>query len=299
VQKQFTCVSKTLLLAVLVLVDGCQSVYRWSKKGAQPINWNGIDHFELPMKPDNRGRPTFPVRIMGQDTTALFDSGMELPIVARDLLTSSVDNSLVKAKVNGKRRETVRDVALEIGSASMTLHTATVDDASAHASAAIGAELLLQATIELDFQAGVIRISRPDAFSPPSEAPIPIEFLGALPTVQLRLNGEERKICAVVDTGFNGELAVTSEVLKEFVLPNDPAGGVWKAIGAYGETIERPALTPLKELQVGQLHHEVVKLGHAPRSGKCANLFGMGILYHYRVIFDLENRRLWLLPRMQ
>src|SRR5690606_41764057 len=105
-------------------------------------------------------------------------------------------------------------------------------------------------------------------------------------------------LCAIIDTGFTGGVAVTDDDAKKLSLREHPAGGRVVYGGGDGETWVRPRLADLSEIHLGTLTFRNVPAAYARGGiGECGNLLGMEILSRHRVIFDLGNQRVWLLPR--
>jgi hypothetical protein len=268
---------------------------------ASPLNWNGQNSIELPLTLDRGRRPTVPVRVMGRDTTALLDSGSGIPAISRTVATDAGIGKL-QAEVNGQRVDTVSNIPLELGRMSTVLPMAVLIDHNAERPVVLGAEIFLHAIVEMDFEAGRLRLFRPATFTPPPAQPVPVVLWNSVPTLQLTVNGQARQICAVIDTGFNGGLALTSEIVTELALPPDPAGGTRVARDGFGNRYERPLLAPLNELRFGSLAYQNVPVTQSlplPLAGsqQCGNVLGMAVLYRLRLIFDLQNQRVWLLPR--
>src|SRR5690606_16833841 len=118
----------------------------------------------------------------------------------------------------------------------------------------------------------------------PTQAPLQVNLLMGVPTVQLKLNGHNSEVCAVVDTGYNSGLAVTPEVAKALSLPVDPSGRRLVARAAFGQQYEQPALAPLTEVRLGEFIYRDVQVGHAPpEKEKCVNLVGMAVLSQHRI----------------
>ena len=236
---------------------------------------------------------------MGQDTIALLDSGAGIPAISRVLVAGAGGNK-AKPKVNGQQVEAVNDVPLEMGAMSMTLPMAILIDHNAERPLVVGSELFLHAVVEMDFGSGRLMLVRPETFVPPAGEPVPVKLWNGVPTLQLQVNGNARQICAVIDTGFNGGLALAPELVTELGLAPDPAGGTRVAQDGFGNRYERPLLAPLAEMRFGQLVYNNVPVTHGlplPDAGACGNVLGMTVLYRHRLVFDLAHARVWFQPR--
>ena len=240
-----------------------------------------------------------PVRVMGRDTIALLDSGAGIPAISRALVADAGSGNL-KLQVNGQQVEAVKDLPLELGAIAMTLPMAILIDHNAERPFVIGSQLFLHAIVEMDFVAGRLVLVRPETFAAPAGEPVPVKLWNGVPTLQLQVNGNEGKVCTVIDTGFNGGLALAPEVVSGLALRPDPAGGTRVSQDGFGNRYERPVLAPLDEMRFGQLIYNNVPVTYGlplPDAGACGNVLGMTVLYRHRLIFDLAHERVWFLPR--
>jgi predicted aspartyl protease len=266
-----------------------------------PIEWNGEKRVELPLTLNSWGSPMVPVQVMGHDTVALLDTGSTGSGLSRALATETglqvVD---AKSKVNGQKRAASDNVQVRIGAVSTEIMTTPVDDGTGPPFM-LGMNLFLQAVVEMDFDTGRVTLIHPDVFEPPASKPLKVKLQYATPTMVLRVNGRENGVCVRVDTGYYSGLALTPEVIGKLNLPARASGGTVTIHGAFGFTQASPALAPVDNVQIGGLMYREVETGYAPSrpgmTNRCGNLLGMNVLYRHRVIFDLKNRRFWLLPR--
>src|SRR5262249_46937725 len=145
---------------------------------------------------------------------------------------------------------------------------------------------------------GRLTLIRPDAFEPPDAKPLKVKMLHAVPTIPLYVKGRENKLCAMVDTG-SSPLSLIPAVIEKLALPAHPSGRTVISEGASRVRGEKRALAAGDEGQVGGLMYREVPAGYAPPWAKdsCGNRLGMNVLYRHHLIFDLKNRRMWLLPR--
>jgi hypothetical protein len=190
------------------------------------------------------------------------------------------------------------DIQMELGPIALKLETASFHQASWGAHLNLGQPLFLQAIVEMDFDARRLTVIHPDAFTPPTEKPLRVKSWKAVPTIQITLSGRSEEICLIVDTGFNGGIGVTPEMANKLDLKRHPGGGVRAAEDGYGNRVLAPELAPLQEVRVGDhIYRDVPIMGAIPNSvGRCGNL-GMALLSRSRIVFDLKNQRMWLLPR--
>ncbi len=190
-------------------------------------------------------------------------------------------------------------VAIEYGPVSQELAGVLVVDIPGYEEFIAGQNLFSQAVVELDFDRGLVTLIRPGAFIPPADKPLSVQFPVSVPTVQIKVNGHDEPVCAIVDTGFYGGVILSPKTVGKLALASIPGSKV-RGGGVGGREYEAPALEPLKELRVGDRLYQDVPLAVDPMSkGRCSALLGMKILSKHRIIFDLGNRRMWLLPRSE
>ena len=288
-----------ILSAICLPLGGCvstlASAYLWGIRAASPVNWNGHDRIELPLMPESGNRPAVTVQVMGKPVLALLDTGSPVPTMRP--ATATATGAQVKSPGEGHRE--ARDVLVQLGAASIKLSTVFVGEASTNAGISFGQELFSQAVVEVDFDTGYVTLIRPDAFIPPDVAPMSVRLSRSRPAVQLEVNGNGRRFCAIVDTGFDGGVAVTPDMAAELSLPTVPGTSIGRGFG--GKRAEGPALAPLDEVRMGDLlYGNVPVMGQVPNTDKkeaCRNLLGMAVLARHHLIFDMANHRIWLLPR--
>jgi hypothetical protein len=285
------------LFAMPLLIGGCASLDTMAITRLSPMDWNGHTRIELPMTLDSVGRPTVPARIAGEPAMVLVDSGGGWPSMTPALAEAAGVRSDGATVVNGHTYATVADLPLQLGPGSIDLHKVAIGHQTAETQFALGPELFLQAIVDMDFDAGRMTLIQPGAYKPPPGTPIPVQITWAKPTVQLRVNGHARQVCAILDTGFNSGVALSGEVLDALALPQ--AAGHTTLTGLGGRRWNVPSLAPLDEVGFSnQLYRDVpVTEKKSDVAWPCPNLLGMAVLSRHRVIFDLKNERVWLLPR--
>lgn len=293
--------ARMLAIAALVGTSGCQPMFNWARAHSSPIDWKGETRIELPLKQDSGGRPNIPVTVVGQDTLMIVDSGSTTPLLARALVSSgNLPTKKRIGSVNGQRLDIAMSVPLHFGAHVMEFNPVVWDhhDPRWAAPVLIGANLLLQAVVDIDFDAKRLSIIQSDAFTPPTVASIPVGLDHGRPTVRLTVSGHTQSICAVIDTGADGGIYLTDGLVQKLGLATHPAGGTTVTLGAAtGETWERPILAPLQGARLAHLNLGATSVRHSVRTDACSNVIGMEVLSRYRLIFDLPKRRLWLLPR--
>jgi len=200
------------------------------------------------------------------------------------------------AVVNGATYAAATGVPVQLGAASLELDRVTIGEQTADTQFVIGPELLLQAVVDMDFDNGRLTIIRPDAWTPPTAAPLDVHLWWTKPTVQLRVNGREQPVCAVLDTGFNAGVALSGEVLDALALPRTAARTMLTGFGGVRWNAAVPA--PLDEVRFGdEIIRNVPLTEKSGAQWDCPNLIGMALLSRHHLVFDLPHHRVWLLPR--
>lgn len=286
-----------LLPAALLALGGCASVDRLAITRLSPMDWNGHSRIELPLTLDSVGRPTVPASIHGQQTTVLIDSGGGWPSMTHALADATRVRAAGSTLMNGHSYATTADLPLRLGAGSIDLYKVAIGHQTAETQFALGPELFLQAIVDMDFDAGRMTLIHPATYTPPAADAVPVQLVSSKPTVQLTLNGHAQPVCAILDTGFNAGLALSGEVLSALALPQAAGHTTVKAFG--GRQWNVPALAALEEVGFsGQLYRDVpLTEKKSDVTWTCPNLLGMAVLSRHRVIFDLKNQRVWLLPR--
>jgi hypothetical protein len=287
----------TLLVATPLWISGCASLDTMAITRLSPMDWNGYSSIELPLTLDSVGRPTVPGRIAGEATMVLIDSGGGWPSMTQALATAVGARTDGSTVMNGQTYATTAGLPVQLGPGSIELHKVAIGHQTAETQFALGPELFLQAIVDMDFDAGRMRLIQPAAFKPPPGDPVPVQLTWAKPTVRLRVNGHAQEVCAILDTGFNSGVALSGEVLSALSLPQ--AAGQTTLTGLGGARWNVPALAPLEQVGFSnQLYRDVpVTEKKSDVEWPCPNLLGMAVLSRHRVIFDLKNQRVWLLPR--
>ncbi len=287
-----------LTLAVLLAGTACAPLDRLQTTARSPLDWNGHNRIELPLTLDSVGRPTVPGRIMGHDTMVLIDSGGGYPSMTEALAAAAGAQVTDSAIVNGSTYEAAENVPVQLGAGSIELRKVTVGEQTVETQFTLGPELFLQAIVDMDFDAGRMTLIQPAIWTPPADrTPIPVQLWGTKPTVQLRVNGHEQSLCAILDTGFNSGVALSGEVLTQLALPH--VEGQSALTGFGGVKWQAPALAPLREVGFSEQMYRDVPLSEKKSATQwaCPNLLGMAVLSRHHLIFDLQNHRVWMLPR--
>jgi predicted aspartyl protease len=262
------------------------------------LNWNGQTRIELSLTLDIKGSPTIPARLSGREMMALLDSGASVSSISPEVALAIGARTTRTYKVNGQMYGAAVDVPVQLGTASLTLPLVPVGVMPRNLQLLIGRELLLQAVVDMDFDAGRLTLIHPKAFTPPTLRSVPLKFSSGLPTVELKVNGFKRAICAVLDTGTNAGVHIAADIAVDLALPVNAQRGTRRTQFGGGAEAVMPALLPLEELQIGNHRYQNVPVSQRPVTGRsCSSLLGMAILGRHHLILDLRNNRVWLLPR--
>lgn len=283
------------LVVILVAVSGCTSSILSVNQWASTLEWNGRDSIELPLTLDSRGRPTITVQVSGADVVALVDSGAPITNIG----ASAAER--FNLKTSGRKGRKYLDDALKVqlGAASIEVLTALVREGAGITQLSLGQEIFSKAIVEMDFEAGRFVLIHPNAFSAPAVPAVRVGRTYTRPDVHVQLPTAKRSICATIDTGFDSGLALPPKLVKELALPADPGGRRVVYSGFSRQRVEAEALEPIKELTFGgQSIRDIPVVGVVPNEdGGCDALLGMAVLSRYRLVFDMRNDRMWLLPR--
>lgn len=280
-----------LILSAILPLGGCTSTPVAATPAYSPISWNGQDRIELPLTFSQHGNPTVPVRIMGQDLMAILDTAMPNPRFSPDFAAAIG----LKASNLGWAQD---DVAVEYGPVSQMLEDIVVKKPAANRDFIAGSELFKQAVVEFDFAAGLVALIRPGAFVPPPDQAMSVQYPRVWPTIQIKVNSHDEPVCAIVDTGYGGGVALSQKIVDELALPVIP-GATASLVTEWGIVEGVPQMKELQELRIGDRLYRNVHLSVSPLKDehRCSGILGVDILSRHRVIFDLGNRRMWLLPR--
>ena len=283
-----------LILSALPL-GGCMTTPVAATRAAPPISWNGQDRIDLPLTLNSNGHPTVPVSIRGRNVVALLDTGSSVTIIS-PAFAAGIDMTVNDYGISSDQ------VAIEYGPVSQELVGIYVTNIPMGPDVLAGQNLFSQAVVEFDFDRNLVTLTRPSAFTPPTDEPISVQYVDDLPTIQIKVNGRDKPVCAIVDTGFNGGIFLSQKAVNELALPSI-SGSAMSSPGVGGAMREVRAMEPLKELRVGdQLYRNVsAAVGLGSGRGRCAMsaLLGMEVLSKQKIIFDLGSRRMWLLPRSE
>lgn len=267
------------------------SVGHW----ASTLDWNKQERIELPLNLDNRGRPAVTVQVSGQSFLALIDSGSPVTTIS----SSAVE--LLELKTTSKRGSQRLDgwLPIQLGQGYIEVPPALVGQGPGNAQLTLGQEIFAKAVVEMDFESRRLVLHHPKTFAEPTSKAVKVGRHYTRPNVEIALPASESTVCATIDTGFDGGLALPPKLVQELALPDDPTKPDVAYTGFRGRGAQAPALAPLSELAIGgQSLRDVPLIGVVPNENeKCSALLGMAILSRFRLVFDMRNDRIWLLPR--
>lgn len=280
-------------LLVVLPLGGCAPIL-WTLRASSELEWNGNDRIELPLILDRSGHVGVPAKVQGVEVLAMLDTGAGMPTI--NPATASAIG--VRVKASGKRTQVATNLSVQLGPASLALPVAPIFEGIGNTQLILGAELFSQAVVDIDFTASRVTLINPKAFAHPNEEPLRVGLSYARPTVEIKVNGRKPAICALVDTGSPFGVSFSTKLVEKLSLPNVPnqTKGYTRVDGKLRET---PALAPLDEIQIGNwILEDVPAHSLAPNHNPpCGSILGMSALSRFHPIFDIGNRKVWLLQR--
>lgn len=241
--------------------------------GASILDWNGHARITLPLAVDASGNPVTSIRIMGGEAAAVVDSGAGLSALEPDLAAALGLDRHKPRKVNSRTYDTTAGVAVVLGAIHLDLHRVVVGDLPGDTRAVLGMDLFRNAAVEMDFDRGQLTLVHPDAFTPPDATAIPLRMMNGVPVLQARVNDGSRQVCAIVDTGFDGGLAMPRQLVDELGLPGY-SNRLRSLEGLGGVRHVSAALVPLHQFRIGDHAYQDVPVveWRSHGSAACNNL---------------------------
>ena len=297
-QTSFRRIAVIGLISSLV-VSACQGGVASFLASGAPLNWDNAAETSLDFSFTSDGQVLATTMVRGQPARTLFDSGATISVLQPAFAETAAEGLPTAAvRFRSGRVPAVRFLPVELGTVSQELLNVAVAEMPGEADAIMGLEVFAQAVVEFDFDQLVMRIVRPDAFTPePGATPYRAGWSDLHPTLDIEL-ADGVAACFVVDTGFNGSLTVSNEVAEAADFRADPSVTVqWRR--PDGVTNVSQGLMNLPTLELGGATLENVPVTSLPPGvgGRCRNLLGMKILTGYKVAFDMPNDRIWFSPR--
>lgn len=280
---------------------GCYTTYSALAVSLSPAEWNGAITAEAPMRFHEDGSMLVEVIAGGHPAMALIDSGASTSIVSPDFAERISDAyPALRTGVPGSDSRFVGSLPVELGAFSINFASIGVAEPASSADLILGNQVFRQAIVDFDFEAGLVRLHDRDAFSPPTGAiELPLRFDRLYPAIEFRIDGGE-PICAIIDTGSSGTLALTADTVRDHELPIDENITIVTR-NINGQSYRSNGLQPLTGFELAGQTLENIRpsqRGGGPASGRrCGNLIGRGMLMGYRAIFDIADSKLWLSPR--
>lgn len=288
----------TLVVALLLPLGACKPAQGGRAVATvSPISWNGHERISLPLALNNNSEPSIPVRIASGEVPALLDSASTRAAMEPDLVSGLGAQLRGSIRANDREFPSAGKMSVQLGPLSLALESIVAAELPGSPRFLLGTELFRHAVVDMDFDAGQVTLIHPDSFAPPAGEPLAVRFEHGLYIVPLQLKGRVSPVCAVVDTGYDGGVAFTPEMVRELGLPTYPSR--FRApVGLGGARHVGTALVPMEQLRIGgQSYREVPVTEIRPAPNRCGNLLGMAVLHQHRLVFDLGRGRMWLLPR--
>jgi predicted aspartyl protease len=154
----------------------------------------------------------------------------------------------------------------------------------------MGADFLKAVALLIDPSRKSLQFAPSGVFRPPPGA-MEIDVHGEKPP-RIEVTIGKEKAIVTLDTGYTGNLALTSEAWARIV-PKGASTGTSISSGADGRPHASQS-TVLPEIQIGPLILKDVLVGESPTASENEGLMGMGILGKFRLVLDLKRGKLWL-----
>ena len=168
----------------------------------------------------------------------------------------------------------------------------------------VGALLFSEYAVEIDAEAGVVRLHDPKAWKPPQgSTSVPLKLIGNMPfvTLDIAIEGEATfPIEVVVDLGASHAISLNTDASKRIDVPNAalPTNLGHGLSGPIEGHIARVGKVALGAFELEDVVASFPESAHQNPSGmdsKAGNL-GSGVLNRFNTTFDYENKRMVLVP---
>ncbi len=265
----------------------------------------------LPLTPGYRREPILSIELDGKPAYALLDSGSFTTILGRDQLPAAGLKAAGAMRIDGASTgfatQTVRGGDIRIGALALRDPLMATEDPDAmHALGAgardrpviiLGQDAFRGLIVDLDLpnQRVAFRTAT-DAAPPPGAIELPLAPNTWPYVIPITLeDGAPGKF--IVDTGYYGALALSPALAHARNLPGDrPISGMkLQEVGGSAAV----TITSLRRIAIGgvSLKDAPAELFPSWKLGdQVDGLVGRTVLERFRVIFDVDHNRLWLVP---
>jgi hypothetical protein len=168
--------------------------------------------------------------------------------------------------------------------------------------AVVGHELFARFVVQVDYGAGVLRLYDPATFVPPSAPSVPLEVMGSVAFVPVRITADGRTTDARLrlDTGSGGALTLEAPFVRAHGLASGPGltgGAAWGVGGRSREVVRY-----LERLTIGDVALEApvaalsLDTAGVLSGGEGDGLLGGDVLRRFTVTLDYGRGRMYLQP---
>lgn len=164
----------------------------------------------------------------------------------------------------------------------------------------LGYEFAKRAVTTIDYAAGTITFTRPDAFTPPAGTPIPFTFDAHIPMVEASVDGVQGEF--EIDTGARSALTLMHPFADAHGLAAKYKATRIATTG-YGvggpsrALLARPGVLTIGPVSLANpVADLVMDTGGAAAEARTAGNIGGDILKRFTVTLDYGHQRLWLVP---
>jgi len=255
----------------------------------------------------SHGRVVIPARLNGSDPlTFLLDSACTIPTLHPSLLEKLTLEQSGHVTINGiageERAPTYRGVIFDLKGASYSPHRVAVVPSEAEqrrrTDGVLGSGFLRRFVVEIDPSAKQIHLYSPTNFLYSGKGEIlPFRFKSEIPVVKASIVfGDDPPIEGEfeIDTGCDSGLCLGSafvqrnKLLDQIKTRSDEKFGIGGSVETKSGTLP---LLRLGNLEVRNSQTDLFMKG-SPVDDPLAGHIGMGILHHYKVIFDYSRKQL-------
>jgi hypothetical protein len=251
-----------------------------------------------------------PAKVNGQDVEVLLDSGADGTVLDKAFAESvgrkQIGSGVARGSGGEQEQGYARDITISIGNMSLDLPSVGVTDLASVGQrigiplpVVLGQDVFLQSIVDIDPASLTINFLDPATFTPPPGAiELPLEPLGSLRVVPVSVEGLP-DAPMIFDLGNGGYMSLTPAYWQKHNLLAGRKSSTRSSGAVGGEHINRVAT--LRTIRfAGITFHDVPAEFTAPNietnSDREAGKIGMPLLKRFRMLIDMQNSRLFLIP---
>jgi hypothetical protein len=251
-----------------------------------------------------------PAKVNGRDVEVLLDSGADSSVLdkgfAESIGKTKIGSSVATGSGGEQESGYANDIAIQIGNMTLNLPTVSVVDLASVGKrigiplpVILGKDVFLQSVVEIDPAGPTIAFHEPASFTPPAGATlVELDPITSLDFVPVSVEG----IAAapmVLDLGNGGYMTLTPYYWQQHKLLDGRKTSTRSSGAVGGEKINQ--VGTLKTVRfAGVTFHDVPAEFTAPNveltSKRRAGNIGMPILGRFRMMIDMQNNRMWVIP---